>query len=172
MILGLGGSVIGTLVERSSRFTMLLHLPPLDRRDGPPGQEWPGADQLWSRGGPRRDRRRDPHAPRAASPVADLGPGRRDGRARAVADDTGLEVYFSDPQSPWQRATNGLLRQYFPKGTDLARHSADDLAAVAAALNTRPRKTLDWNPPKCSTSTWKRRPEPKATDVRLSLTRV
>ena len=65
--------------------------------------------------------------------------------------DTGLHVFFCDPRSPWQRGTNentnGLLRQYFPKGTDLNRHSASDIAAVATTLNRRPRKTLGWRTP-------------------------
>jgi transposase, IS30 family len=151
LILGLGSSAIGTLVERASRFTMLLHLPPLDRRDDRRAKNGPaltghGAEAV-------RDAIADAIAtlPEQLRRSLTWDQGTEMAEHARLRIDTGLEVYFCDPQSPWQRATNentnGLLRQYFPKGTDLARHSADDLAAVAAALNTRPRKTLDWRTP-------------------------
>ena len=72
--------------------------------------------------------------------------------------DTGIQVYFCDPQSPWQPGANentiGLLRQYFPKGTDLSTHSAETIAAVAATLNARPRKTLGWKTPAEELDQW------------------
>jgi IS30 family transposase len=151
LILGLGSSAIGTLVERSSRFTMLLHLPPMDGRDGPRVKNGPaltghGAEAV-------RDAIADAITtlPEQLRRSLTWDQGAEMAQHAQLRIDTGLPVYFCDPQSPWQRATNentnGLLRQYFPKGTDLARHGAHDLAAVAAALNTRPRKTLGWRTP-------------------------
>jgi transposase, IS30 family len=128
-------SAIGTLVERSTRFVMLLHLP-----DGY-GPEPVAAAMTRAMGGlPDAIRR---------SLTWDQGQ-EMTGHARiAVAAD--LDIYFCDPHSPWQRGsnenTNGLLRQYFPKGTNLAVHSREHLQAVADQLNARPRKTLGWKTP-------------------------
>jgi hypothetical protein len=165
LILGLGSSAIGTLVEHSSPFAMLLHLPPMDCREGPRVKNGPalaghGAEAVRDAIAtaiitlPEQLRR---------SPTWDQGA--EMAQHTQLRIDTGLPVYFCDPQSSWQRATNentnGLLRQYFPRGTDLARHGAEDLAAVAAALNARPRKTLGWKtPPRYSTSTSRRQLEP------------
>ena len=150
LILGLGSSAIGTLVERSSRFTMLLHLPPIGRT-GPRVKNGPALT------GHGAEAVRDAIAevittlPEQLRRSLTWDQGAEMAQYAQLRIDSGLPVYFCDPQSPWQRGTNentnGLLRQYFPKGTDLARHSADDLAAVAAALNTRPRKTLGWRTP-------------------------
>ena len=150
LILGTGHSAIGTLVERSSRFTMLLHLPPPDDRqprvkNGPPVSEH-GAEQV-------RDAIADAilTLPEQLRRSLTWDQGAEMAQHPQLRIDTGLQVYFCDPQSPWQRGTNentnGLLRQYFPRGTDLARHDAEDLVAVAAALNSRPRKTLGWRTP-------------------------
>jgi IS30 family transposase len=152
LILGLNSSAIGTLVERTTRFTMLLHLPRM------PGHgDRPGASSGPALAGHGAAAVRDAIAASIMtlpeqlrrSLAWDQGPEMAQHAQLRIA--TGLQVYFCDPQSPWQRGTNentnGLLRQYFPKGTDLSRHSANDLAAVAAALNARPRKTLDWRTP-------------------------
>ena len=77
--------------------------------------------------------------------------GKEMGHHAQISLATDLDIYFCDPHSPWQRGsnenTNGLLRQYFPKGTNLAAHSKDRLEEVAAELNSRPRKTLGWRTP-------------------------
>ena len=150
LILGLESSAIGTLVERSSRFTMLLHLPPMTGQ-GPRVKNGPalaghGAEAV-------RDAIADTITtlPEQLRRSLTWDQGTEMAQHAQLRIDTGLPVYFCDPHSPWQRGTNentnGLLRQYFPKGTDLSRHSAQDLDAVAATLNGRPRKTLDWRTP-------------------------
>ena len=150
LILGLGISAIGTLVERTTRFTMLLHLPPV-RGQGPRVKNGPAL------AGHGAEAVRDAIASTITTLPDQLrrsltwDQGTEMAQHARLRIETGLPVYFCDPHSPWQRGTNentnGLLRQYFPKGTDLARHSPEDLAAVAAALNGRPRKTLGWRTP-------------------------
>jgi IS30 family transposase len=142
LILGLESSAIGTLVERSTRFTMLLWLPRMDGhgdeprvKNGPP-LAGHGAEAV-----------RDAIAETIVTLPEQLrrsltwDQGAEMTQHVQLRIDTGLPVYFCDPHSPWQRGTNentnGLLRQYFPKGTDLSRHSRGDLDAVALALNTR-----------------------------------
>jgi IS30 family transposase len=89
----------------------------------------------------------------AGSPdeVADLGPGPRDGRHKRFTNQTGIDVYFCDPKSPWQRGsnenTNGLLRQYMPRRLDFRTLTQDDLDAIALELNDRPRQTLGFKTP-------------------------
>ena len=129
------GSAIRTLVERSTRFVLLIHLP--GRRT---------AEEFYQ----------------ALTPTIAALPdelrrsltwdnGKEMALHHRIAVDADINIYFADPASPWQRGsnenTNGLLRQYFPKGTSLRRHTPEDLAAVAAELNGRPRKTLDWRTP-------------------------
>jgi transposase, IS30 family len=128
-------SAIGTLVERSTRFVLLIHLP--GRRT---------AEDFY----------------RALTPTIAALPdqlrrsltwdnGKEMAMHQRISMEADMPIYFADPHSPWQRGsnenTNGLLRQYFPKGTSLRRHTPQDLDAVARRLNGRPRKTLDWATP-------------------------
>ncbi len=136
LIMGAGNkTAIGTLVERSTRYVMLLHLPN-------------GHDALQVRDGLVAAIGGLPEQVRG-SVTWDQGSEMAGHRRFSVA--TGCPVYFCDPGSPWQRGsnenTNGLLRQYFPKGTDLGVHTAADLEFVAAQLNSRPRKTLGFDTP-------------------------
>lgn len=136
LIMGQGNtSAIGTLVERTTRFCLLLHLP----------------------GGHDASQVRDRMIETIQSLPAQLkrsltwDQGNEMAQHARITLATDMAIYFCDPHSPWQRGTNentnGLLRQYFPKGTDLACHSAQQLAAVAAELNGRPRQTLGWLTP-------------------------
>jgi len=152
LIIGLNRSAIGTLVERTTRFTMLLHLPRMvgygiePRIHNGPALAGYGAEAV-----------RDAIAATITTLPDQLRRSLTWDRGKEMAQyaqlkiDTGVQVFFADPYSPWQRGTNentnGLLRQYFPKGTDLSRHGADELQAVSTALNGRPRKTLGWKTP-------------------------
>lgn len=155
LISGLGSSAIGTLVERTTRFTRLLHLPRMaghalgqrttDTKNGPP-LAGHGATAV------RDAITRAMHTlPTQLRRSLTWDQGAEMAEHTQLRMDAELAIYFCDPRSPWQRGTNentnGLLRQYFPKGTDLSAHRATDLAAVALTRNTRPRKTLGWRTP-------------------------
>jgi IS30 family transposase len=152
LILGLGSSAIGTVVERTTRFTLLLHLPRMTghgheaRVKNGPALAGHGAEAV-------RDAitRTIITLPEQLRRSLTWDQGAEMAQHARLKIDAGVQVYFCDPHSPWQRGTNentnGLLRQYFPKGTDLSVHSAQEIAAVAAALNARPRKTLNWKTP-------------------------
>jgi IS30 family transposase len=152
LIIGLNRSAIGTLVERSSRYTLLVHLPRMDgygtvpRTKNGPALAGYGAVAM-----------KDALTATMTAMPGELLRSLTWDRGKELSQhaqftiETGIAVYFADPHSPWQRgtneSTNGLLRQYFPKGTDLSRWTAEDLAAVQAAINSRPRKVLDWKTP-------------------------
>ena len=152
LIIGLERSAIGTVVERTSRFTLLVHLPRLDgygttpRIKNGPALAGYGAVAM-----------KEALEATMTTMPAELLRSLTWDRGKELAQhaqfkiDTGIAVFFADPHSPWQRGTNentnGLLRQYFPTGTDLSRWAADDLVAVQAAINSRPRKILGWKTP-------------------------
>ena len=152
LILGEGKTAIGTLVERTTRFTMLLHLPPMEGHGVSPREQTGPA-----LAGRSAEAVRDAIAaaiqtlPEQLRKSLAWDQGAEMAQHAQLRIDTDLRVYFCNPRSPWQRGTNentnGLLRQYFPKGTDLSRYTRDDLDAVAATLNDRPRKTLGWRTP-------------------------
>jgi transposase, IS30 family len=128
-------SAVGTLVERTSRYLLLLHLP--DGRDAHLVE--------------RAMRQAITALPGELARTITWDQGKEMARHAQFTIATGIGVYFCDPHSPWQRGsnenTNGLIRQYLPKGTDLSVHSADDIARIARSLNGRPRKTLGFMTP-------------------------
>jgi IS30 family transposase len=136
LIMGAGNrSAIGTLVERSTRYCLLLHLPAGHDPATVAAVMIPAIQAL----------------PAMLRRSLTWDQGKEMSQHAAITAATDMPVYFCDPHSPWQRGsnenTNGLLRQYFPKGTSLRHHSAAGLAAVALELNDRPRQTLNWRSP-------------------------
>jgi IS30 family transposase len=152
LMIRLNRSAIGTVVERTSRYTLLVHLPRIEGygtvapvKNGP------------ALGGYGAVAMKDALQTTMTSIPAELLRSLTWDRGKELSAhaqfkaDTGIAVYFADPHSPWQRGTNentnGLLRQYFPKGTDLSRWTLEDLLAVQTAINSRPRKILGWKTP-------------------------
>jgi IS30 family transposase len=136
LIIGANGrSAVGTLVERSTRYVMLLHLGE--------GRSAEKVNEAMARA--------IAELPDELCRTITWDQGSEMASHERFSIDTGIQIYFCDPHSPWQRGsnenTNGLLRQYMPKGTDLSQHSADDLRRFAASLNNRPRKTLGYMKP-------------------------
>jgi len=136
LIIGKGcKSAVGTLVERSTRFVLLLHLPK--------GRDAHLVEQAM--------RQAITALPAELARTITWDQGKEMAYHAGFTIATGIPVYFCDPHAPWQRGsnenTNGLLRQYLPKGTDLSAHPAEDLARIAASLNDRPRKTLGFMKP-------------------------
>jgi IS30 family transposase len=136
LIIGQGcRSAVGTLVERTSRYVLLLHLP--DGRDAA------GVESAM--------RQAITTLPAQLRRSITWDQGKEMSRHAQFTIATGIQVYFCDPHKPWQRGsnenTNGLLRQYMPKGTNLFAHTAEDLARYAESLNNRPRKTLGYMTP-------------------------
>ncbi|MDT5109599.1 MAG: hypothetical protein QOE20_1489 [Mycobacterium sp.] len=152
LIIGLQRSAIGTLVERTSRFTMLVHLPRevgygvIPRTKNGPALAGYGAITMAN-----ALEQTITTLPQELRRSLTWDRGKELSAHTQFSIASGVKVYFADPKSPWQRGTNentnGLLRQYFPKGTDLSRWNAGDIASIADTLNTRPRKTLGWRTP-------------------------
>jgi transposase, IS30 family len=130
-----GDSAVGTLVERSTRYVMLMHLPK--------GRFPVHVDEAM--------RRAIRKLPKELFQTITWDQGKEMHRHAKFTVDTGIQIYFCDPHSPWQRGsnenTNGLLRQYMPKGTDLSTLNARDLTRIARSLNDRPRETLGYMKP-------------------------
>jgi IS30 family transposase len=152
LIIGSDRSAIGTLVERTTRFTMLLYLPRLAGYGViAPVKNGPALGGYGAHAMKDAITAKITTLPQYLLQSLTWDRGKEMAQHAQLTIDTGLAVYFADPHSPWQRGTNentnGLLRQYFPKGTDLARWNADEIDAVAMALNNRPRKTLSWKTP-------------------------